>query len=233
VEPPKGPSQPEKKWRNHFLLESTNIMMFRQARILPGSCREQLWKEFQEKAAGSRGPLLFLVEDEESSVYCPSLEESAPLHFCRASSTELKERFLKHAHGLLLFPDEVTEAEDERQTPEGVDLLLFRCGASPICCLRTGRMLADFAASNSWPSELVVMQSQSRAPENQVQQTPGEILAQIIRSRSRSAELEKLAKLHPSYYFLAAGYVTGKFQRTESEPELENLRNKALQNCEN
>ena len=208
-------------------------MVLLTARILPGSCREQLWKELQEKAAGPGGPLLFLVEDEEAPLQCPSLEETAPLHFCRASSIELKERFLEYAHELLLFPDEVSEPEKGHQPPEGVDLLLFRCGASPICCLRTGRMLADFAASNSRASELVVLQKELREQENQVQYTPGEILARIIRSRSRSDELERLAKLHPSYYFLATGYVAGKFQRTESEPELENLRNQALQNCEN
>ena len=204
--------------------------MFRQARILPCSCGEQLWADLEKKAEETEAGLLaFLIDDRHPEKSQGVLDESAPLHFSWSSSQALKGSFLDFARELLVFPDE--EANPSRQVvPPPLDVLAFVCGQSPICSLRTGRMLAEFAAFRSIPSELIVLQ---REGQSEGLGAAGQVMANILRSRNNSQDMEKLAIAHPSYFFLAAGYVSGGFQRPGPNSDLEKLGNIALQNSEN
>ncbi|MEQ8352971.1 MAG: hypothetical protein RH862_15900 [Leptospiraceae bacterium] len=198
--------------------------MLRQARILPQSCREDILADLATRANSSaQGLLTFLIEGERSPE-----NPASPLDFFQSTSQLLKEEFLEFAHGLLLFPEEDKTAVT-RGEAEHLHTLSFSCGASALCCLRSGRVLAEFAILRKIPSELIILESEPSGNGP----SAGAVLSKILKARRDSGAMERLANEHSSYFFLAAGYVGGPFQKIQTDNDLEDIRNRALQNSEN
>lgn len=153
---------------------------------------------------------------------------SVPFSIVNARPPELAGQLLGFCKKRLLFPvHRIGAMEWDFSSWIGL-----HCGASPLCCLRAGRMLADFAQTCGRNSRLIVPVDSGSAERHM-----GELKA-ILRSRRDPSAFETLANRCSSHYFLVAGYIGSVFHTVaEAEPEgvtiMQDLENRSLQHCEN
>lgn len=133
----------------------------------------------------------------------------APLGILGASRKSTLRRFVESAREALLFPEDSDFRATLLPGLRHPNVLLLSCGASHVCCLRSGRFLADFAGQLGLTSRLVIVPGPGElgAPRTGA----AGLLKTIIQKRTDRLALEKLAEECLPHYFLAAGYVAGGF----------------------
>lgn len=201
--------------------------MGRQATIVSLSCRKQAYESLQKRWADSGGSGLVFVVETGPIRMAGKQESDAPLYILGDSTGGLVEQFLEFARGLLLFPEPV--AQDRPGLPLDMDHLQIGCGSSSLCCLRAGRVLAEFLLSRGEAGGLLILE-----PDDEKRsEKPGSVLARILRARNQPAGIERLTRLYPSYFFLAAGFVSGALRHSVEGQSMQDFRNRALQHSEN
>ena len=233
--------------------------MRRAVQILPESCKKGIVERLAGELEQYQSSLLFLVES-KPAIQCSQAEAHSspsdqsepgyPLLLSGALPESTGRAFVEFFEGRLLYPDcrSATELSSEflpsdGQLPAGMGVLHLQCGESSLCCLRAGKLLSQFATESVQASRMVVFEKPAEVAEG-VQsieskkvapnRSAGIILADILRARSQPDTLDRLRQEADSALFLAAAYVSLVCPSQQpSEVELQDLRNRSLQNWDN